>query len=702
VIYQKQTSKTAAIADLPTGGEIVLPSGVIDQYRLVILSQSTSGQSITLPQPTDVSINLSIDVVNNGSSSFTLYGATVEQNSTTFAAWEGSKWVVAKSGGSGNTKSYNFGDLTNTSFDIDVSADFPPPAQILTQVWDDLGNLEGVDIQVSAANVVKVSGYPNPPGNTKRLIVTSASGGIGTGTGTSTPPHELTQAEAEGATSTVFGTVSGERLLQAINAAAIGQRTLDNAIRDGDAATQAANTVYQGVQDWVNRIRQIIELSDSNAINPGFGAQERFYPLKYTENGINIICYCWLQTGFADANADFATYLAQFQFLDQSHVPNTYIASTAIPSGFLIDFNGHRYRYNAGGVNSAATFDAAQWDDLGAIPGGLPAVTTANNGQTLSVSGGTWTLAAPVDASEVIFHAGAPDANNTTALVWVDTSTTNWPCYTRATTAAVWPATPSGTVFSPPLIVDTDGTGEAVVRNTDDTLAYVTGLRLGYGAGNLNSNVVLGNGALAGANTANSLVAVGFNALNANTTGAGNTAVGIRALMLNTTGANNVAFGGNALRNNVSGSSNMAIGASALVNATGSNSVAVGQGALQNQTSGASNVAIGFGAGQGITTASNNVVIGAYVAAISTNNGIYVADGSGTLAFESNTAATTSGGTARSFKITGDTFRYGALRTIATSTSPGLAGEVCFDSSFIYFAIAANSWRRIPIPTTTW
>lgn len=42
----------------------------------------------------------------------------------------------------------------------------------------------------------------------------------------------------------------------------------------------------------------------------------------------------------------------------------------------------------------------------------------------------------------------------------------------------------------------------------------------------------------------------------------------------------------------------------------------------------------------------------------------------------------------------GDTLRLRTLRTPASATASGNAGEICWDASFVYVCVAANSWKR--------
>ena len=141
--------------------------------------------------------------------------------------------------------------------------------------------------------------------------------------------------------------------------------------------------------------------------------------------------------------------------------------------------------------------------------------------------------------------------------------------------------------------------------------AITNGLTIGRGAGNINTNTVVGNGALVANTTGYENIAIGPNALFANTTGSSNTAVGFQASLANTTGSNNTAIGFEAGAATTSGSSNVAVGTSSLTdNITGSSNVAVGVDALDQNTGGSFNVGIGGGAGRKNKTGNNNTFIG--------------------------------------------------------------------------------------------
>jgi hypothetical protein len=47
----------------------------------------------------------------------------------------------------------------------------------------------------------------------------------------------------------------------------------------------------------------------------------------------------------------------------------------------------------------------------------------------------------------------------------------------------------------------------------------------------------------------------------------------------------------------------------------------------------------------------------------------------------------------------GDTLRISTARTPASATAAGIAGDICWDSSYIYICTATNTWKRVAIAT---
>ncbi|MFT4968106.1 MAG: hypothetical protein ACI9CD_001130, partial [Candidatus Deianiraeaceae bacterium] len=212
----------------------------------------------------------------------------------------------------------------------------------------------------------------------------------------------------------------------------------------------------------------------------------------------------------------------------------------------------------------------------------------------------------------------------------------------------------------------------------------VNGITVGRGSGNIDSNLVVGNGAgavLTSGGISNTFIgklsgnktttgayntalgyssllsnttgtyntALGYSSLSSNTTGQQNTAIGKLSLLSNTTGNFNTAIGRESLLSNGTGYHNTAIGTSSLkknttgyfntalgsyslgTNTTGKYNTAIGMESLYFNTTGNYNTAIGRRAGMTLTTGNNNTIIGASVnlPTANTSNSIAIGDGSG-------------------------------------------------------------------------
>ena len=168
--------------------------------------------------------------------------------------------------------------------------------------------------------------------------------------------------------------------------------------------------------------------------------------------------------------------------------------------------------------------------------------------------------------------------------------------------------------------------------------ASISGLTVGKGAGSLDSNTAVGNGAFSSNTTGVSNTAVGRLTLQLNLAGdnitavgrgaaqhakgSANTALGAYALQGNfaaATGIANIAIGTSALNNFTTATSNIAIGDSAMYGvATANESVGIGTSALSS-ASGNRNIAIGYESGKDMTTGGKNTIIGSYTG----NDGVF-------------------------------------------------------------------------------
>ena len=202
------------------------------------------------------------------------------------------------------------------------------------------------------------------------------------------------------------------------------------------------------------------------------------------------------------------------------------------------------------------------------------------------------------------------------------------------------------------LYITTTGT----VTTTVDANIY--GLTVGRGAGNLDTNTVVGAGAFTTNSTGTNNVAVGRSAGLTNN-GSANVFIGDSSGYWNSTGSNNVGVG-------------FASYASNTTAATGSNNTAVGRESLYNNTTASDNTAVGYRAGYTNQIGSRNVSVG-YRAG-------FTITGSGVVAIGHNALAS---------RVGGD--RDTAIGDNALSTVTSGGGNTAVGSSSLIYLLTGSS-----------
>ena len=147
----------------------------------------------------------------------------------------------------------------------------------------------------------------------------------------------------------------------------------------------------------------------------------------------------------------------------------------------------------------------------------------------------------------------------------------------------------------------------------------INGLTVGKSGGNIATNTVVGNGALANNTTATNNTSVGYLSSNLNNTGDNNVSVGAYAGQNNTSGSYHVFLGRGAGLSNTTGTQNVCVGGNAgYGNQTGNYNTYIGarnsatSGCAQFMTGSKNTVLGGFDGNMGgldIRTASSNIVL---------------------------------------------------------------------------------------------
>ena len=84
-----------AISDLPSGGNIGTAATTVDVKTTFNINQTTAGQTITLPTPTDTTAGRIVYVNNVGSVSFSMHGTTIGSGQSNAFIWNGSNWITS-------------------------------------------------------------------------------------------------------------------------------------------------------------------------------------------------------------------------------------------------------------------------------------------------------------------------------------------------------------------------------------------------------------------------------------------------------------------------------------------------------------------------------------------------------------------------------------------------------------------------------
>jgi hypothetical protein len=80
-------NSTLSFGDFAAGGAIGTAPNTVDIANTFFVAQTTGGQTLSLPNPTNINLVRVVYVVNTGNQSFTIFGSAVAAGKTAAAVW---------------------------------------------------------------------------------------------------------------------------------------------------------------------------------------------------------------------------------------------------------------------------------------------------------------------------------------------------------------------------------------------------------------------------------------------------------------------------------------------------------------------------------------------------------------------------------------------------------------------------------------
>lgn len=150
-----------ALGDFPAGGAIGTAADTVDASTSFAIAQTTVGQTLSLPNPTDPTAGRTVFVLNTGTASFNMHSVTILNGYGQIYIWNGSSWILGASGGSAGTVSlqgaYDGGNILTTANarDIDITlADTATDSNFIIDIAT--GSTSEFKIQANGTDVLQL------------------------------------------------------------------------------------------------------------------------------------------------------------------------------------------------------------------------------------------------------------------------------------------------------------------------------------------------------------------------------------------------------------------------------------------------------------------------------------------------------------------------------------------------------------------
>lgn len=156
--------------DLPAGGSIGSAATTVDARSLFTINQTTAGQTLSVPNPTDPSKTAPYFFTNSGTQSFTIFGIPLAPGESIFALWDGDSYNAQKVGGAAVVANAIFDGGTSTGAGTNTYA-ITAPNKTGALIAGDMFSFATDAVGIAGAATLNVNGL----GATQILLPTTSA-----------------------------------------------------------------------------------------------------------------------------------------------------------------------------------------------------------------------------------------------------------------------------------------------------------------------------------------------------------------------------------------------------------------------------------------------------------------------------------------------------------------------------------------------
>ena len=271
-----------AISDLATGGSITTAAN-INIYTAFNVNQTTAGQTLTLPTPTQNAVNKSVFVINSGSASFTVYGTTLTTDTGTQLYFRASTqtWIpVSGSGGGGSTTSISNGtsnvNIPSANGNVLISSAGTANVVVVTSTGANIAGTANITGNTAIGGNLAITGKSNLNAVGNVTITGGTTGQVLTtnGSGTLTWSTVSAGSLANGTSNISIPTVNGNVLISSAGTANVlvvtgtGANIAGTANITGNliAGNISATTLTGNLANLVNGTSNIRVIANGNVV----------------------------------------------------------------------------------------------------------------------------------------------------------------------------------------------------------------------------------------------------------------------------------------------------------------------------------------------------------------------------------------------------------------------------------------------------